>query len=146
MSKSPMNKAPAIKPEKRRFFIRLAAAMALYLVSLGLVTILVEERGLAGLPAYALVIVPGLCLAAIFWISTRLIVEEQDEFLRLLYVRQNILATGIALTAAAVWGFLEQYDLVEHIKAYWWPTIWCFATGIGAFYNHMTLGNLGRRS
>lgn len=86
---------------------------------------------------------PGLAFASIFWIFARLVVEERDEFLRLLYIRQLIVATGLTLTAAAVWGFLETYLPVAHIKAFWWPTIWCFGLGIGAVYNKLTMGTYG---
>ncbi len=63
--------------------------------------------------------------------------EETDEFQRLLYVRQGMLATDIALTAAAIWGFLGQYLLVGHIEAFWWPAIWCFGLGLGAIHNQL---------
>lgn len=134
-----ISKTGAKKPENRRFFIRLALAMVIYLVSLFTADFLIEERGLSGPLAYALVMIPGLCLAAIFWIFARLVIEERDEFVRLLYIRQNMVATGLTLTAAGIWGFLEQYHLVEHVVAFWWPTIWCFGTGIGALYNQVTM-------
>ena len=54
-----------------------------------------------------------------------------------------MVATGLTLTAAAIWGFLETYLPVEHIKAFWWPTIWCLGLGIGAIYNKLTMGTYG---
>ncbi|KLI65169.1 hypothetical protein AAV99_02535 [Aurantiacibacter marinus] len=117
--------------------------MALYLGSLFAAEILIEDRGLSGWPAYMLAALPGLAFAAVFWIFVRLIVEERDEFFRMLYVRQLMVATGIALTAAAVWGFLETYMPVPHVRAFWWPTIWCFGLGIGAIYNKITMGTFG---
>ncbi len=131
------------KPEKLRYLIRIALAMALYLGSLFAAEILIEDRGLSGWPAYMLAALPGLAFAAIFWIFVRLIVEERDEFIRMLYVRQLMVATGLALTAAAVWGFLETYMPVPHVRAFWWPTIWCFGLGIGAVYNKLTMGTFG---
>ena len=131
------------KPEKLRYLIRIALAMALYLGSLFAAEILIEDRGLSGWPVYALAALPGLSFAAIFWIFLRLIVEERDEFFRMLYVRQMLVATGLALTAAAVWGFLETYMPVPHIRAFWWPTIWCVGLGIGAIYNKLTMGTFG---
>ncbi len=131
------------KPEARRYLIRIALAMALYLGSLYAAEVLIEDGGLRGWPAYALAALPGLSFAAVFWIFARLIVEERDEFQRLLYVRQGMVATGLALTAAAVWGFLETYLPVAHVEAYWWPTIWCFGLGVGALYNRVTMGTAG---
>lgn len=131
------------KPEKLRYLIRIAVAMVLYLGSLFAAEILIEDRGLSGAPAYMLAALPGLAFAAVFWIFVRLIVEERDEFFRMLYMRQMLVATGITLTAAAVWGFLETYLPVPHVKAFWWPTIWCFGLGIGAIYNKVTMGTYG---
>ncbi|VVS99950.1 hypothetical protein [Erythrobacter sp. EC-HK427] len=131
------------KPEKRRYLVRMAMAMALYLTSLFAAEVLIEERGLSGWPAYMLAALPGLAFAAVFWIFVRLIVEERDEFFRMLYVRQMMVATGLTLTAAAVWGFMETYLPVPHLAAFWWPTIWCFGTGVGAVYNKITMGSYG---
>ena len=131
------------KPEARRYMLRLALAMAIYLASLYAAEILIEDNGLSGWPAYMLAAVPGLAFAAVFGIFARLIVEERDEFQRLLYVRQGLVATGIALSAAAIWGFLETYLPVPHVEAFWWPTIWCFGLGVGAVYNKLTMGSFG---
>lgn len=131
------------KPEVKRYFLRMIVAMVLYLGSLFAAEVLIEDRGVTGWPAYALAALPGIAFAAVFWIFVRLIVEERDEFFRMLYVRQMLVATGIALTAAAVWGFLETYLPVPHVEAYWWPTLWAFGTGIGAIYNKITMGTFG---
>lgn len=131
------------KPEAKRYLIRIAVAMVLYLGSLYAAEILIEDQGMTGWPAYTLAALPGLAFAAIFWIFARLIVEERDEFLRLLYVRQMMVATGLTLTGAAVWGFLETYLPVPHVEAYWWPTLWCFGLGVGAIFNKVTMGTTG---
>lgn len=132
------------KPEARRYLVRIALAMVLYLASLFAAEVLIEDRGLSGWPAYALAALPGLAFAAVFWIFVRLIVEERDEFVRMLYVRQMLVATGIALTAAAVWGFVETYLPVPHVAAFWWPTLWALGTGVGAIYNKITMGASGQ--
>ena len=61
----------------------------------------------------------------------------------MLYVRQGLIATGITMTAAAVWGFLENYFIIDHIEAFWWPTLWCFGIGIGAISNKIKYGTFG---
>lgn len=130
-------------PETRRYLIRIVLAMALYLGSLAACEVFIEDRGLSGIPAYALAALPGVAFAAVPWIFTRLIVEERDEFFRMLYVRQLLVASGLTLTAAAIWGFMETYLPVPHIRAFWWPTLWCFGLGIGAVYNKITMGTFG---
>ncbi|MCB2067481.1 MAG: hypothetical protein KDE15_12680 [Erythrobacter sp.] len=132
-----------MKAPQRRYVRRMALAMAIYVASLFLADHLIEDRGVSGLAAYALALVPGLCVASIFWIVGRLIVEQDDEFLRMLIVRQSLIATGLAFTGAAVWGFLEQFDLVAHVDAYWWPVWWCFGLGAGGLANRITHGTWG---
>ncbi|MFB0612375.1 hypothetical protein [Aurantiacibacter poecillastricola] len=131
------------KPEAKRYLVRIATAMMIYLVSLAGCEWLIEGRGLSGAPAFALAALPGIAFAAVPWIFTRLIVEEQDEYLRFLYVRQVMVATGLTLTAAAIWGFLETYMDLPHVPAFWWPTIWCLGLGVGAIVNKVTMGSAG---
>lgn len=136
---------PATKPTlaTHRYLWRLAATMAFYLGSLFLAEYVIEDLKVTG-PVVALcAALPGLAFAGVFWIFAALIVEEKDEFFRLLYVRQGLIATGITLTLAAVWGFLERYFIVEHIEAFWWPTIWCIGHGVGAIVNKIKYGTFG---
>lgn len=127
----------------RRYLTRLALCMAFYLVTLFVAEILIEDRGVGGPLAALLAFLPGLAFAGVVWVFGALIVEEKDEFFRLLYVRQGLIGTGIAMTAAAVWGFLETYGIVEPVAAFWWPTIWCFGIGVGAVFNKIKYGSAG---
>ena len=130
-------------PPARRYLGRLAATMGLYLGSLFLAEYVIEDLLITGPIAAICAAIPGLAFAGVFWIFAALIVEEKDEFFRLLYVRQGLIATGVTLTIAAVWGFLERYFIVEHVEAFWWPTIWCFGLGIGAIFNKIKYGEFG---
>ena len=130
---------------QRRYYLRLGAAMTIYLLSLFAADWLIEDRGLEGIAAYFVAAIPGLATASIFWIIARLILEQRDEFLRLLYVRMSLVATGFAMSLASVWGFLEVYGLIFHLEAFWWPALWCLGLGIGAVFNKITLGAAGCR-
>ena len=127
----------------QRYLARIAVVMAFYLLTLFLAENLIEDRGLTGPLAVIIALLPGLSFAGIVWIFGGLIVEEQDEFYRMLYVRQGLIATAISFTLAAVWGFLETYKIVEPVAAFWWPTIWCFGLGIGAVFNKIKYGTYG---
>ncbi|MEC7399476.1 MAG: hypothetical protein VYD00_05610 [Pseudomonadota bacterium] len=127
----------------QRYMLRIGVLMAFYLVSLFAAEILIEDRGLTGAPAVILAVLPGLAFAGVVWVFGALIVEEKDEFMRLLHIRQGLIGTGIALTCAAIWGFLETYGFVPHVAAFWWPTIWCFGLGLGAFANKIAYGSWG---
>lgn len=127
----------------RRYLLRLAIAMAIYLASLFAAEWLIEDRGVRGVAAVLLALVPGLCIASVFWIFARLIVEEKDEFVRLLHVRMTLVATGLTMSVAAIWGFLEVYGLIFHLEAFWWPCLWFGGLGVGALFNRLTLGQSG---
>ncbi len=126
-----------------RYLARMAIVMAFYLLTLFLAENLIEDRGLTGPLAVIVALLPGLSFAGVIWIFGGLIVEENDEFYRMLYVRQGLIATAISFTLAAVWGFLETYKIVEPVAAYWWPTMWCFGLGVGAIFNKIKYGTYG---
>lgn len=127
----------------QRYLARIAVVMAFYLLTLFLAENLIEDRGLTGPLAVIIALLPGLSFAGVIWIFGGLIVEERDEFFRMLYVRQGLIATAISFTLAAVWGFLETYKIVDPVAAFWWPTIWCFGLGIGAVFNKIKYGTYG---
>ena len=127
----------------QRYLTRMALVMAFYLLTLFLAENMIEDRGVTGPLAMLLALLPGLSFAGVIWIFGALIVEEQDEFYRMLYVRQGLIATGVAFTLAAIWGFLETYGQVEPVAAFWWPTMWCVGIGIGAIANKIKYGTYG---
>lgn len=127
----------------QRYLTRLALTMAFYLLTLFLAEHMIEDRGVTGALAVVLALLPGLSFAGVIWIFGALIVEEQDEFYRLLYVRQGLIATGFSFTLAAVWGFLETYGIVDHVPAFWWPTAWCLGIAFGAIANKVKYGTFG---
>ena len=128
---------------QRRYIKRVAIFTSLYLASFALLTFVTKN----GEPSEALraflAILPGLAIIGIFWAIGRLIVEEQDEFLRMLVVRQSLIATGLAMSAASIWGFLESADVVAHADAYWWAVVWFFGIGVGAAANRIQYGTWG---
>ena len=134
----------AAKPSaSHRYLGRIAIVMAFYLVTLFLAEHWIDNQGLTGPPAVLLALLPGLSFAGIVWIFGGLIIEETDEFYRMLFVRQGLIATAISFTLAAVWGFLETYRIVDPVAAFWWPTIWCFGLGVGAIFNKIKFGTFG---
>ena len=94
----------------------------------------------AGPIAYVAAILPALPIIGIFGAMGRYLVEEQDEYVRMLMVRQSLWASGFALSVATIWGFLENFNLVEHVDAYSVAIIWFFGLGVGSIMNKLTLG------
>jgi hypothetical protein len=128
-------------PAMRRYLLRLGAAMAAYIVTLSAALRLVGGHSVTGPLAYLLALLPGVSIAAVFWAIGRLMVEEKDEYIRLLFVRQSLVATGFTLSVTTMWGFMENFDLVPHVDAFYIAVLWFGGLGLGSFYNRLTLGD-----
>lgn len=123
--------------------LRLAAFLAIYIISLVAAITLIRQHHVSGAFAWALALIPGLAIVGYVWSIGAYIVEQSDEFVRMLLVRQAIIATGVTLSVASVWGFLETFGLVSHVEAYWIVVVWAFGLGIGMVANRITHGACG---
>ena len=92
---------------------------------------------------YPVAILPALPIVGIFVAIGRYLVDEQDEYVRMLMVRQVLWASGFALSLATVWGFLDSFDLVGHADGYYIVIAWFFGLGIGSLVNKYTIGDGG---
>ena len=92
---------------------------------------------------YLVAVLPAVPIIGIFAAIGRYLVEEQDEYVRMLMVRQTLWASGFALSVATIWGFLENFDLVGHADGYYVVIAWYFGLGLGAIVNRLTLGEGG---
>ena len=92
---------------------------------------------------YLVAVLPALPIIGIFGAMGRYLVEEQDEYVRMLMVRQILWASAFTLSIATVWGFLDNFGLVGHADGYWIVILWFFGLGLGAIYNKLTLGAAG---
>lgn len=128
---------------QKRYVKRIALFTALYLLSFGVLTFVTAESEPAFALRSVLAVLPGLAVIGIFWAVGRLIVEEQDEFIRMLVVRQSLIATGLALSAATVWGFLESADVAPHLDAYWVAVAWFLGLFVGGLSNRIEYGSWG---
>ena len=132
-----MSKSPA----QRRYVRRVLIAMLGYMATLFLAEYLIDQNGLTGPPAWLIALLPGLCVASVFWAIGRLLIEETDEYLRTLLVRQMLVATGLTMVVATIYGFLENYRLVGHIDAFYLTVLFFFGLGVGSLVNKLTLGD-----
>ena len=127
----------------RRYVKRVAFFTSLYLAALALQNFVFRDYNPSFELKAFLALLPGLAIVGVFWAIGRLIIEQSDEFMRMLTIRQSLWATGFALSAASVWGFLETADIVIHIDAYWWAVVWFFGLGVGAIINRIQYGTWG---
>ncbi|MEL7197985.1 MAG: hypothetical protein AAGL10_06690 [Pseudomonadota bacterium] len=128
---------------QKRYIKRIAIATSLYMVAMGLLVWVMNTDDPSPALRFGLALLPGFAVIGVFWAIGRLIVEEQDEFIRMLVVRQSLIATGFALSLASVWGFLETAGVVPHADAYWWPVMWFLGLAIGAVANRLEYGAWG---
>jgi hypothetical protein len=101
---------------------------------------------LTGPLAWVVAILPGLAIVGVFVSIGLYLVEERDEYVRVMMVRQTLWASGFALSVATVWGFLESFELVGHVDAYYIAVLWFGGLGLGACANKLTIGNFGGRA
>jgi hypothetical protein len=124
-------------PAQHAYTRRAVPLMGAYVAALFVAIGLHDRMAPTGPLAVALAILPALPLIGMIWAMGRLLVEEQDEYLRSLHVRQFMIATGFMLVVTCVWGFLETFDLVPHVPMYWAFIIWCAGLGIGTLVNEL---------
>ncbi len=61
----------------------------------------------------------------------------------MLLIRQVLVASGVTLTVATLWGFLEDFQLVAHIPVWYITPLFFIGLGIGGVVNKLTLGDSG---
>lgn len=96
---------------------------------------------ISGAVAWVVAVLPALPIIAIFASMGRYLIEEQDEYVRMLTVRQMLWAMGFTISCATIWGFLDNFGLVGHVDGYWIVVVWYFGQGIGSIANKLTLGD-----
>ena len=131
------------RPAQRRYVVRIAISMAFYLVFLTVALRFVGSGRVTGPLAYLLGALPGVAVIGVFWAIGRLLVEETDEYQRMLLVCQTLVATAFSLSIATVWGFLENVGLVPHVDAFYIAILWFAGLGVGGLVNRLTLGDGG---
>ena len=128
----------------KRYNVRVIWLSLLYAAFLLGAILAFNHRLVAGPLAYLAAILPAIPIIGIFVAIGRYLVEEQDEYVRMLMVRQTLWASAFALSLATIWGFLESFGLAGHIDAYYVAVAWFGGLGLGACINRLTLGAAGR--
>lgn len=125
---------------QRRYNKRVIALSLAYAVALLGAVYAFKHHLLGGPVAYAAAILPALPIIGIFAAIGLYLLEEQDEYVRMLMVRQTLWASGFALSIATIWGFLESFELVAHVESYYVAVLWFGGLGLGNCANRLTLG------
>lgn len=131
-------------PAVRRYTLRLLVLMTAYILLL-IFAKWMFKRGLAeGALGYVLALLPALPIIGVFWAVMRLLVEQTDEYLRMLMVRQCLFATGFALVVTTIREWLQNFDMIPAGDGGFGATFFWFAgLGLGALFNKLTVGDSG---
>lgn len=111
-------------PAGRRYVIRTFAFMIPYmLVCFAAISGAFDE--VVGRPAgWALAAVVSAPVLGQIW-ATLSLMRESDEFVRAVVAKQFILASGIAMAGATLWGFGESFAGAPHVPAWLiYPLFW----------------------
>jgi hypothetical protein len=122
--------SPALRRYNRRFML------ATFAYSLGLMAaVWLSEQGAWPTPVLIVIaLAPAVPVLAMIWTMARLVIEEQDEYLRAGYMQDALFATGLMLALATTWGFLEMFDIVPHLPSWWVFPAWAISLGIGQIW------------
>ncbi len=119
------------RPSWRRYMLRFTAAMSTYVAVLLAVDYTVRH-GLA--PAkpwlYLLALAPAIPVAVVIVIVLRYLMEEEDEYQRMLAIKSYVAATGLTLTVCTGWGFLQEFADLPKIALTHVFVLFCVCQGI----------------
>jgi hypothetical protein len=97
-------------PAERRYLLRLFIAMALYVAVLFAVNWIFRHNPPAGALRYLLAAAPALPVIGGIGVMGYYLVDEKDEFQRMVLTRAMLWATGVTLSAVtvleSVWRFI----------------------------------------
>lgn len=121
----------ALRAYNRRMFIWSFA----YIVALFFSIWVYNSYAPQGPALWVIAVLPALPIFYFIWTMGRYLQDESDEYIRMKNVGVGIIATGFLLGIAALWGFLETFELVPHIPSWMAVPVWAFGLGLGQCVN-----------
>ncbi|MFL0355043.1 hypothetical protein ACI5KX_01075 [Erythrobacter sp. GH1-10] len=130
----------SLSPAMQRYTRRLAAFMLAYIALILAVGTLFRASPPAGILAWGMAILPAWPIIGVFWTIFRLLIEESDEFMRMMFVRQVLFATAFCLCVMTVWEFLQNYDVMpDGTGGFGTAFFWFVGLALGAIWNALSL-------
>ncbi|WP_373488226.1 hypothetical protein [Blastomonas sp.] len=131
-------------PAMRRYIRRFIPITVLYLVSIALASAIIPDDAPASALTIAMALLPGLAVLGWLWAMARLLIELDDEYLRMLEVRKFLVATGLTLAITSVWGILELFtQAVPRMAVFYVFPMWCGGLMVGQLANRFGFGDPG---
>lgn len=133
--------AQLMNPAYRRYARRMLPLSLVYVGAIALATRLIPANAAADAQTVALALLPGLAVIGWIWAMGRLLVELEDEYLRMLEVRKFLVATGLTLAVCSVWGLLQLFaPSVPKLPLFFVFPLWALCLFAGMLFNRLTLG------
>jgi hypothetical protein len=132
-----------VTPAIRRYNRRFTAMSFGYVIALFAAIGLDREGQVHGPLLWLLALLPALPIMGMIMTMARLLVEETDEYQRMRIVRASLVATGLLLAVASVWGFLEMFALVPHVWAWAVFPVWAVGLAFGQLANRWIFNDPG---
>ncbi|MEE4452343.1 hypothetical protein [Novosphingobium resinovorum] len=130
-------------PAYRRYALRMLPVSLLYVGAIMLASRLVPDHAEANPMTIGIALLPGLAVLGWIWTMARLLIELDDEYLRMLEVRKFLVATGVTLAICSVWGLLEIYTDVPKLPVFLVFPLWAMGLFVGMLVNRITQGTAG---
>lgn len=116
----------------RRYTARLLTFMGAYMAILTGCLLFANNGGdHAQATLIGLALLSAFPIIGVFWAIFRLLMEIDDEYQRMLFVKQTLVATALMLAIVTVWQFLQVFEVVE-TGPQWVAAIWFGMLGVAA--------------
>lgn len=128
-------------PAMRRYFRVHIALSVLYIALVLLASLFIPDDAAPTPMVIAFALLPGFVVLGWIWNMGRLLVEMQDEYLRMLEVRKMLWASAITLSICGGWGLVELFAAIPRLPVFFVFPIWCVGLALGQVINRFTIGD-----
>jgi hypothetical protein len=128
-------------PAMRRYFRVHLALTVLYIALVLLASLFIPDDAAPTPMVIAFALLPGLVVLGWIWNMGRLLVEMEDEYLRMLEVRKMLWASAITLSICGGWGLVELFAAIPRLPVFYVFPIWCLGLAVGQLINRFTIGD-----
>jgi len=114
-----------------RYTLRFLFATFGYVLGLGIAVTIANRVELSQGESFLIALLPVIPVLGMIWTMARYLIEEEDEFLRHRAIMASLFGLGAVLTLGTFWGFLETFEVVPHVWAWWVFPVWAMGMGLG---------------
>ncbi len=122
-------------PALSRYRRRTITALIAYALTIVAVVIAFREFAPQGAFAVILALLPALPIIGAILAIGRYLVEESDEYLRLILTRRILFTTAFTVSVITALGFLEAFQQVTLFPLYWIAVMWFAGLGVATLFD-----------